>query len=187
MMLIGLGLGALGGMLAGPGGERDLEIYLLYQITGVGGALTAGLVLFVTTVVQGTWFTPAAVADAAAKNNIVPDYPPNIIVILPAVLLFILMMASQAAWWIFYKQGRAACQRMDTQVRMSAMTLLIVPIVTGVLLGLVYHAALFYMLYLLLLAVSILIGWLIRRDVWANSEPEWNKNLTFCLGMISTA
>ena len=95
------------------------------------------------------------------------------------------MLASQLLWWFFYRQGKAAGQVMNMQVRLSAGILLGMPILALIVVFLIYHQSMFYILYLPFFVITILAGWLILRHVWANSTRAWDSALTFRIGMFS--
>lgn len=183
VMLIGLGLGALGGALAGPAGEPDPEIFLIYQVTAVCGMLTGALILIVNTAVLA--LLVETTAKSVDKAGIVPAYPINTMLVSPAVNAFLMMLISAWLWWVFYHQGAAAGQVMDLQVRLSAGTLLIAPILTLILTYMIHPRIVFYTLYLPFFVVIILTGALILRHVWRNSDSAWSSNLNSHVIMVS--
>jgi hypothetical protein len=184
-MLLGLALGALGGLLAGPGGEPDPDMTLVYQIVAVSGMLTTGLVLVIATAILP--LLSKSTADAAAKLGLVPTYSTDAILVFPVVTTLLMMFDSLLLWWLFYRRGQAAGQEMNMQVRLSAIILFGTPILSLILVFLLYHQPLFYTLYLPFFLVAILAGGGILRHVWANSTRAWTSVLTFRIGMLSAA
>ena len=182
-MLLGLGLGAIGGALAGPGGNPDPDMILVYQITAVSGILTGGLVLVIETAVL-TLLTQS-IGEAAAKLGLTSAYPTIAILTFPVVTTFLMMLASLLLWWVFYRRGMATGQVMNMQARLSAGVLLGVPILTLMLVFAIYRQPMFYSLYLPFFALAILAGFGIMRHVWSNSTNSWDSKLTFRVGMFS--
>lgn len=184
-MLSGLVLGAIGGWLAGPAGDSDPDMIPVYQVTAVSGMLTSGLMLIIETAVLT--LLNQSTAQAAAKLNLVPAYSTTAIVAFPVITTFLMMLVSLWLWWFFYRQGKAAGQVMNMQVRLSAGMLFGMPILALILVFMIYHQSMFYTLYLPFFIVAILAGWLILRHVWANSTHDWGSRLTFRIGMSSAS
>ncbi len=182
-MVFGMGLGALGGWLAGPGGESDPDLTLVYQVMAVSGMLTGGLVLVIETAVLT--LLSQSTAEAAAKINLAPAYSTTAILAFPVVTTFLLMLASQLLWWSFYRHGEAAGQVMNMQVRLSAAMLLGTPLLALILVFLLYHQSMFYVLYLPFFVLTILAGYGIVHYVWKHSTPGWDSAITFKIGMLS--
>ena len=143
-LLLGMALGALGGLLAGPGGKPDPDMTLIYQVVGVSGMLTSGLVLIIETAILT--LLSRSTAEAADKLGLVPAYSTGAILIFPVVTVFLMLLGSLWLWWFFYRRGLAAGQEMNMQVRLSAMILFGAPILTLVLTFLLYREPLFYIL-----------------------------------------
>jgi hypothetical protein len=183
MMLLGLGLGAAGGWLAGPGGDPDPDMTLVYQVVAVSGVLTSGLVLVIETAILT--LLSQSTDNAAAKLGLVPAYSTAGILAFPVITTFLMMLASQLLWWFFYRRGGAAGQVMNMQVRLSAGILLGMPILALILVFLIYHQSMFYTLYLPFFVITILAGFGIMRYVWKNSTPGWSSTITFRIGMFS--
>jgi hypothetical protein len=183
MMLLGLGLGAIGGLLAGPGGNPDPDMILVYQVTAISGMLTSGLALVIETAILT--LLEQSTAEAATKLGLLPAYPTTAIVTFPVITTFLMMLVSQGIWWFFYRQGLAMGQVMNMQVRLSAGVLLGTPILTLILVFAIHHQAMFYVLYLPFFVLAILVGFGIMRHVWANSTNDWDSRLTFRIGMFS--
>ncbi len=182
-MLAGLVLGALGGLLAGPGGESEADIALVYQVAAVSGMLTGVLVLIIETAVLS--LLAQSIADAAAEMSLVPAYPTNAILAFPVVTTFLLMLASLLLWWFFYRHGQAAGQEMNVQARVSAVILFGVPTLALILVFLIYPQPMFYSLYLPFFVLTILVSGSILRRVWKESTNTWNSTITFRIGMTS--
>ncbi len=182
-LLLGLGLGALGGWLAGPGGESDPDMTLVYQVMAVSGMLTGGLVLIIETAVLT--LLSQSTAEAAAKIDLTPAYSTTAILTFPVITTFLLMLVSQLIWWTFYRRGEAAGQVMNMQVRLSAATLLGTPLLASILVFLLYRQSMFYALYLPFFVLTILAGILIVRHVWKRSTSGWESTITFKIGMLS--
>ena len=183
-ILLGLGLGALGGWLAGPGGEPDPDMTLVYQVVGVSGMLTGGLVLIIETAVLG--LLGQTTAEAAAKLGLAPAYSTTAILAFPVITTFLLMLASLLLWWSFYRRGETAGQVMNMQVRLSSAILLGTPILALILVFLIYHQFMFYTLYLPFFILTILASFVIVRHVWKHSTPGWDSVITFKIGMLSS-
>lgn len=185
-MLLGLGLGALGGLLAGPAGEPDPDMTLIYQIVAVGGMLTSGLMLTIETSVLT--LMDQVTTKAAADVSLIPAYSiTTVIVVFPIITMFLMMLGSLLLWWVFYRQRAAAGQVMDMQVRLSAAVLLGMPILTLIFVFLIYPQSMFSTLYLPFFIVVILAGGWIMRHVWMNSSPTWNNTLNFRVIMFSAS
>jgi hypothetical protein len=184
-LLAGLTLGALGGFLAGPGGSPDPEMPLIYQVVGVSGVLTSGLVLIITTLILD--LLSRATAKSVGQMGLTPAYAIDTLLIFPVVTLFLMMFASLLLWWFFYRRGLAAGQEMNLQVRLSASVLLGAPSVALILTFIVYHQPLFYGLYLPLFLAAILAGAGIWRHVWKNSTNARTNQLTTHTVLVSTA
>jgi hypothetical protein len=182
-VLAGLALGALGGLLAGPGGEPEAGIALVYQVAAVSGVLTGVLVLIIETAILSVLMQ--SIADVAAEMSLVPAYPTNAILAFPVVTTFLMMLASLLLWWNFYRYGQAAGQEMNMQARMSAVILFGVPILALILVFLIYPQPMFYALYLPFFVLTILVSGSILRRVWKDSTNTWNSTFIFRIGMAS--
>jgi hypothetical protein len=182
-MLLGLGLGALGGLLAGAAGNPDPDMALVYQVTAVSGMLTGGLVMIINTVTLTT--LSQITAQAAIKTNLIPAYSTTAMLVFPVITTFLMMLGCLSLWWFFYRWGQAAGQVMDLQVRLSAAVLFGTPVLTLIAVFLFYRDTMFYTLYLPFFVLTILSGWLIMRHVWMNSTSAWNNTVTFRIGMFS--
>ncbi|MFZ5911110.1 MAG: hypothetical protein ACOYYU_13945 [Chloroflexota bacterium] len=182
-MLMGLALGAFGGLLAGPGGEPEADIALVYQVAAVSGMLTGVLVLIIETAVLS--LLTQSIVDAAAEMSLVPAYPTNAILAFPVVTTFLMMLASLWLWWYFYRYGQAAGQEMNMQARMSAMILFGVPTLALILVFMIYSQPMFYTLYLPFFVLTILASGSILRRVWKESTNTWNSTITLRIGMTS--
>ncbi len=174
-LITGLVLGALGGFLAGPGGIPDPQMYLIGQIVAVSGVLTAGLGLIISTAFLLALLQSSA--QGITRLNLIPLYPLDTVLIFPAVSNFLLMFTSQWLWWHFYQCGLQDTQPMGLQVRLSAILLLVSPLITMVLIFLFFRGPLFFSLYLPLSLLSALCALGILRHVWKNSNSDRTNHL----------
>jgi predicted anti-sigma-YlaC factor YlaD len=182
-MIAGLALGGLGGFLAGPGGLPDPEMNLIYQVVAVSGVLTAGLCLVTFTAIQLPLVQSST--ESIVRLGLTPRYPLETVLAFPVISIFLMLSASQWLWWHFYRRGLAAGQPMDAQVRLSAVVLFMMPLLSLALIFLLQPGPLFYSLYLPLALLATLCGAAILLDVWKNSTSAWLNQLSRHTALVS--
>lgn len=182
-ILAGLLLGGLGGLFAGPGGEADPEMPLIYQVMGVAGVLASNLNITLTTIILG--LLGAATQKTIIENQLQGLYPVFWLLVFPILTNFVAMYASIGLWWAFYRRGLSTGQKMDAQVRAGAIVLVATPVANSLLLiALKAYDPLW--LYLPLFLLGILPAAAILWHVWQNSTNSTNLALTRHTIVVST-
>jgi hypothetical protein len=167
----GLGLGALGGLLAGAGGAPQSPMPLLWLAVSAAGILSTAMPTLVSAIVLG--LLGPSTQQAADQIGYAPFIPSSIILTLAMLTNFAMLVAWQVIGWFAVKRAQVDNARDHTTLVITAIFNGIVPFILAILLLLLGSESLLNVATIVGLLVSLAVGAITLRLGWAlRSQPK---------------
>lgn len=109
MIFAGMALGALGGLLAGSGGEPDRDMPRVYGAAAVAGILLAATLLAVSSVMFAA--LNRAILDAAQRERFTLTHSMGTVLVLQSAGLVLMLFGGQWLWWASHHWAGCPGQR----------------------------------------------------------------------------